>query len=204
MSDFAEQVARLSAAVDRLERDAGGVERRAQVDAETVKALLLVHGGSAAALTAMLPNTLQTADFRVLAIAMVAAIACNLIGLTAAVIHNRLRRKCSLEYAKAVARRDAPYKNKWLKKCWSVPNEPALCTRSVIWMWVSILFFVFTSTSVIVGGFRIIGVELRSPAECWEVRETGSGFVRVDKCTGQVVPLSQSEAAQSVPARPIY
>jgi hypothetical protein len=40
-----------------------GPSRRSQIDSETVKGLQLMNGGSAAALTAMLPNTLQPMVF---------------------------------------------------------------------------------------------------------------------------------------------
>lgn len=170
---------------------AEGVARRAEIDAETVRGLQLINGGSAAALTAMLPNILTMQGFRGLAIAMGVAIVLNTLGLACAVVHNRLRRKCSLEYDKPVESRARPYKSRLVTWCKSVPNEPAICTRSVIFMWASLLLFLLGVGAVMTGAARVLSVDAGpSPPECWEVREIGAMLVRVDKCTGDVHPVT--------------
>lgn len=170
-----------------------GVSRRSQIDSDTVKGLQLMNGGSAAALTAMLPNILSSHGFRPLAGSMLVAITLNAIGLAAAVIHNRLRRKCSLEYSKPHELRDRPYRSRLLRWCSSVPNEPAICTRSVIHLWLSLSLFLFGIVSVMIGAGRIMAMEsMPSPAECWEIREVAGTLLRIDRCTGAVLAIGET------------
>jgi len=79
---------------------ADGHEIRASVDTETVRGLLLINGGGAVALLAFLPGVLQKPELESLARAIIWAVFTFQLGLAFAVIHNRMRRKCSLEYAK--------------------------------------------------------------------------------------------------------
>jgi len=71
-----------------------GVKIRAQIDAESVRNVMLVNGGGSVALIALLPNVLYTP----LVLAVLLALSSWLLGLTLAVIHSVLRRKCSLAY----------------------------------------------------------------------------------------------------------
>jgi hypothetical protein len=75
-----------------------GVSRRSQIDTETVRALLLINGGGAIALLTLLPPLLEKDELRPLASAILVGILVFMSGLICAVIHNRLRRKCSLIY----------------------------------------------------------------------------------------------------------
>src|SRR3954468_13740442 len=83
------------------DRSSSGMEIRAEMDAEGVKALLLINGGGAVALLALLPQVLDKQAFRPLAVAAIWALLMYVLGLVCAVVHNRLRRKCSLEYERA-------------------------------------------------------------------------------------------------------
>ena len=69
-----------------------GVKIRAQIDSETVRNVMLIYGGGSVALIAFLPNVLYTP----LVLAVLIALFVWLFGLTLAVVHSILRRKCSL------------------------------------------------------------------------------------------------------------
>lgn len=71
-----------------------GAKIRAQIDAESVRNVMLVNGGGSVALIALLPNVLYTP----LVLAVLLALSIWLLGLTLAVIHSVLRRNCSLVY----------------------------------------------------------------------------------------------------------
>jgi hypothetical protein len=71
-----------------------GVKIRAQIDAESVRNVMLVNGGGSVALLALLPSVLGTP----LVIAVLCSLSIWLLGLTFAVIHSVLRRKCSLVF----------------------------------------------------------------------------------------------------------
>src|SRR3954463_16222659 len=103
-----------------------GVERRSQIDSETVRGLQLLNGGMAAGLVAMLPSILLENAYVSLSRFMIVAVGMNALGLVASVVHNRLRRKCSLEYSKKKENRAAAYTSWFLKRCQSVPDEPGV------------------------------------------------------------------------------
>jgi hypothetical protein len=71
-----------------------GVKIRAQIDTESVRNVMLVNGGGSVALLALLPAILGTP----LVFPLFLALAIWLFGLTLAVTHSVLRRKCSLVY----------------------------------------------------------------------------------------------------------
>lgn len=71
-----------------------GVKIRAQIDTESVRNVMLVNGGGSVALLALLPAILGTP----LVFGVLATLAIWLLGLTLAVCHSVLRRKCSLVY----------------------------------------------------------------------------------------------------------
>lgn len=73
-----------------------GVKIRAQIDTESVRNVMLVNGGGSVALLALLPTILGTQ----LVFAVLLTLAIWLFGLTLAVTHSVLRRKCSLVHEK--------------------------------------------------------------------------------------------------------
>ncbi|QDX80709.1 hypothetical protein B9N43_05285 [Denitratisoma sp. DHT3] len=126
---------------------ADGVELRAEMDTETVRGLLLINGGGAVALLAFLVGIIQKPELAVLARAIIWSVFTFQLGLVAAVIHNRLRRLCSLEYAKKIENR---------KKCslfGHVLKEPCICHWSIGFMWASIGAF-------LIGGLLVLGAGL--------------------------------------------
>src|SRR5687768_9712246 len=77
---------------------AAGLEIRSQIDAETAKGLLLVNGGAAVALLAFLPNIFDKPVYEPLARAALWGLLIFQAGLLSGLIHNYLRRRCSLIY----------------------------------------------------------------------------------------------------------
>jgi len=129
---------------------ADGRETRAAIDSETVRGLLLINGGGAVALLAFLPGVLQKPEFESLARAIIWSVFTFQIGLAFAVVHNRLRRICSLEYAK-----------KDRKKCSLFGRElrePCVCHWSIGFMWGSIVSFLVAGAIVLNAGIGIVGV----------------------------------------------
>lgn len=113
-----------------------GVDQRAQIDTETVRALLLINGGGALALITVLPNFLEKPGFERLSFAVLVALLLFICGLACAVMHNRFRRKCSLIYSQHNMR---PPRGKFLGIQLA---EPLVCWISIKLMWASILCFV--------------------------------------------------------------
>ena len=105
---------------------ADGRETRAAIDSETVRGLLLINGGGAVALLAFLSSIIGKPEFSVLSQAVIWASFLFQVGLVAAVVHNRFRRLCSLEYAKKQENR---------KQCTlfgRVLREPCICHWSTV------------------------------------------------------------------------
>lgn len=130
---------------------ADGRETRAAIDTETVKGLLLINGGGAVALLAFLPGVLQKPEYESLSRAIIFAVFTFQIGLAAAVIHNRLRRKCSLEYAK-----------KDVVPCHvfgRTLREPCICHWSIGFMWLSIIAFLGAGLIVMYSALTVVGIK---------------------------------------------
>ena len=129
---------------------ADGRETRAAIDSETVRGLLLINGGGAVALLAFLSSIIGKPEFSVLSQAVIWATFLFQVGLVAAVVHNRFRRLCSLEYAKKQENR---------KQCTlfgRVLREPCICHWSTGAMWASILSFVAAGVVVLIAGLCVV------------------------------------------------
>lgn len=129
---------------------ADGQEIRAGVDTETVRGLLLINGGGAIALLTFLPGVLQKPELESLARAIIWAVFTFQLGLAFAVIHNRMRRKCSLEYAKKERVQCSIFG--------IVLREPCVCHWSIGFMWSSIMAFLAAGIIVLVAGLAVVGV----------------------------------------------
>src|SRR5436305_11223940 len=68
-----------------------GVEIRSVIDAETVKALLLINGGGAVALLTIFSSVIKEDKYRPLASAILAGILVLMFGLFFTILHNVLR-----------------------------------------------------------------------------------------------------------------
>ncbi|HEY7457741.1 MAG TPA: hypothetical protein VH765_03220, partial [Xanthobacteraceae bacterium] len=127
-----------------------GPEIRAGTDTETARALLVANGGGAVAMLAVLPPVLDRDGFEPLAQAMLIGLLLMMFGVVLAIIHNDLRRRCSLVHQ---LHNMNPPKGKILGiDLWA----PTVCCASVVCMWLSTATFVGAGTYVAVSGIRTV------------------------------------------------
>lgn len=131
-----------------------GLEIRAQIDSENVKGLLLINGGGAVALLAFLPTVLGKPEYAVLAKAILIGLLLFQFGLLAAVLHNRLRRVCSLVYEQAKA--SSPAHPNPCRIFGKTLREPCVCMWSTACMWLSVLLFFAAGIVVFSGGMLVV------------------------------------------------
>ena len=131
-----------------------GLEIRSQIDTEVVKGLLLINGGGAVALLAFLPNILKERAYTDLVLHSLWALPVFSLGLIFAVVHNRLRRVCSLKYEQ---------QNYTPKRCGVFPFSlkvfnaaPCVCHISQVLMWLSVTMFILACSLVTVGGIKSV------------------------------------------------
>jgi hypothetical protein len=137
---------------------ATGLEIRAQIDTENVKGLVIINGGAAVALLAFLPAVLDKPEFDALARAVLWGLLIFQIGLFFAILHNRLRRICSLEYE----RHD--YKPPACTLLGIKLKEPCTCWRSIICMWLSVVAFSIGGITVFLGGLGALDQRAKTKA----------------------------------------
>lgn len=110
----------------------GSVERRAQIDTETYKGLLVINGGGAVALLSFLAAILNRPNVSPLVHAALFGVVVLTFGLVFAVVHNYLRRHCDLTYELHSMR---PPKGQLFG--FKLP-EPTVCFCSRTCMWLSL------------------------------------------------------------------
>lgn len=125
-----------------------GLEIRAQIDTENVKGLLLINGGAAIALLAFLPSVFDKAGIESLARAILWSLMIFTAGLVFAIIHNRLRRICSLRYEQH-NNQPPPCEIFGIKL-----GTPCACLASIFCMWLSLAAFIGGSFTVFQGGLE--------------------------------------------------
>jgi hypothetical protein len=125
-----------------------GLEIRAQIDTENVKGLLLINGGAAVAVLAALPHVVDKPGFESLARSILWGLLAFQTGLVLAVVHNRLRRICSLEYERHNYK---PPPCQWFGMRL---REPCICHVSILCMWLSLVAFVGGGVIVFWGGLK--------------------------------------------------
>jgi len=137
-----------------------GVELRAQMDTENVKGLLLINGGAAVALLAALPHLIDKAAFEPLTRSILYGLLFYQVGLVAAVIHNRLRRLCSLVFEQHNFTPPAcdRFVCRWLRQRFAFRwlKEPCVCQASIFFMWLALIAFVTGGLVVFEGGRRAL------------------------------------------------
>lgn len=126
-----------------------GVKIRTQIDTESVRNVMLVNGGGSVALLALLPEILGTP----LVFGVLLTLAIWLLGLTLAVSHSVLRRKCSLVYEQHGM--SPPPGKPWL---WIKPNQPWVCWWSWGCLYMSIFAFLIGGAVMVCVGFANIDV----------------------------------------------
>ena len=120
------------------EKAESGVERRAVMDNTTVRALLLMHGGGAVSLLAFLGTIVTEPGLEALVRSILWALLLFHGGLLMTVLHNHLRRRCSLAYDTG-----------------QVTSDRGVCFWSWTCLFLSIALFAVAGLVVVVGGFRV-------------------------------------------------
>ena len=128
-----------------------GVKIRAQIDAESIRNVMLVNGGGSVALLALLPAILGTP----LVFGLLLTLAIWLFGLTLAVIHSVLRRKCSLVYEQHGM---SPPPGK--PRLWINPKEPWICWWAWGCLYASICAFLIGGAVMV--GFGFVNIDVLS------------------------------------------
>ncbi len=128
-----------------------GVDRRAEIDAETAKSLLLINGAGVFALLAFLPTILGKPGCEPLARAALWGVMILVGGLASVVVHSHLRRRCSLHYEHHSMN---PPKGRLLGvKLWA----PTVCCASQVFMWLSLAALIFAAVYVAAAGIVLLG-----------------------------------------------
>lgn len=128
-----------------------GLEIRAQIDADTVKALLLLNGGGAVALLAFLQAILDKGDeYDPLVRGVLWGLLILMLGLASAVAHNICRRKCSLHYERFQFQ---PPKGSFIGlTLW----EPGVCAIGTLLKWGALVSFLVAGSIVSITGLVTI------------------------------------------------
>jgi len=135
-----------------------GMEIRARIDADIIKALILINGGAAVALLALLPYVLGRGDLHSFAVAILRALLMFMFALLSAVVSSVFRRKCSLEWeiAKATSSDKLPSPCTIFEK--EFFKEPCVCIWGTAFMCLSVFLFVLAGITVFRGGISAISV----------------------------------------------
>jgi hypothetical protein len=118
------------------------------MDIETFKGLLAINGGGAIALLSFLaailnkPGGMQVALIR----AVLVAVLLMMFGLVAAIVHNYLRRQCSLAYDQQEY--NPPKGSLW---GWNL-GQPTVCFFSRFFLWASLAMFALAVIAVAIVG----------------------------------------------------
>lgn len=131
-----------------------GVKIRAEIDNQSVRFVMLVNGGGSVALIALLPNILYTP----LVFAVLLTLTVWLTGLTLAVVHSVLRRKCSHIYE---INKMSPPSDK--KKFCINPKQPWVCWLSWRTLYASIFAFLLGGALMVGFGFANIEELTKKP-----------------------------------------
>ena len=123
-----------------------GLDIRAQIDTENVKGLLIVNGGAAIALLAFLPGVIDKPVYETLARAILWGLLIFQLGLVFAIVHNHLRRICSLKYEQH------NYQPPPCELFGITLAQPCACCWSRLCMWLSVTAFVAGGLTVFQGG----------------------------------------------------
>jgi uncharacterized membrane protein len=130
---------------------ASGIDRRAQMDAETVKALLLINGGGAVALLSFFTAIVGKPGHESLARSVLFAVVGMMLGLVFAVLHNHYRRKCSLHHERH------NYKPPAGTLFGYRLSRPRVCWLSLAFMRASLIAFLLSGSYVAGVGLLTIG-----------------------------------------------
>lgn len=116
-----------------------GLEIRAEIDNATAKGLLLTNGGAAVALVAFLPSIIDKVGYELFVLGILISLLLFQAGLVTGVIHNKLRRDCSL---------------RWESNGYKRPPEKEMgpCHWSKRFLWASVVLFCVAGINIFAFG----------------------------------------------------
>jgi ABC-type Fe3+ transport system permease subunit len=122
------------------------------MDIETYKGLLVINGGGAIALLSFLAAILNKPGGTQVTLihALLWAVMLMMVGLVAAVLHNQLRRQCSLVHDQKGPR--PPSGSLWGRDL----REPTVCFFSKVFMGLSLVAFIVAGLVVAIVGLRTL------------------------------------------------
>jgi len=154
-----------------------GIDRRAQMDIETFKAVLLINGGGAVALLSVFSALVGKEGFEGLLRSILVAVFAMMAGLVCAIFYNYFRRKCSLHYE---LHKMAPPRGTFL----GVPlPEPSVCFVGTLFLCASVTCFMSAGSYVAYTGL----------ANMEQLQRGGKS-----KATQQAAPEVKKQAAPEV------
>ena len=137
-----------------------GVKIRAQIDTDSMKAMLAVAGGGSVALLAFLPYLLGKQDMAALTRAVVWALLYYQLSLVVCLVHNVLRRHCSAKYEAAWAETvpGKPIKQPEPGSVLGVKlkKHPTVCFWSWTFLWLAVVAFAAGSFEILLGGLAVL------------------------------------------------
>lgn len=132
---------------EQILADDNRAARRASIDSETVRALLLVNGGGAIALLTLLTDILQNPELAKLARASIWAVFIFLFGVVFAMVHSHLRRVCANQHSSRKPR---------CSLFGMTLSEPCICYWSKLLMWGSMVSVVVAGVVVLLAGLAVV------------------------------------------------
>jgi len=159
-----------------------GTKIRAQIDTDSMKAMLAVAGGGSVALLAFLPYLLGKPDMQQFARAVVWGLISFQVSLLLCLLHNVLRRRCSAVYERAWSEDKQPKPGNILG--WQLETHPGVCFWSWTFLWLAVVAFAVGSITICVGGLSTLHGEgaitavnaITGNAMAWNLTATGLIF----------------------------
>ena len=131
-----------------------GVKIRAEIDTQSMRAVLTVAAGGSVALLAFLPYLLGNPDMHSFARFVVAAFILYQLSLVLCLVHNVLRRHCSSTYEDAWREEKQPDPGQFLGI--KLKKHPTVCFYGWLSLWLAIGAFIFGSILLCSGTFAIL------------------------------------------------
>lgn len=137
-----------------MSENSSGINRRANIDTEVVRGLLIANGGGAVALLAFLPVVFDRTELYPIARPAIWSLLIFQLGVFSAVLHNHLRSKCSAAYQNSQSASPSELADTLL--CIIKLKEPKVCVFSKITMWLSLTMFLTGGVVVFLGALTAV------------------------------------------------
>lgn len=132
-----------------------GVHIRAQIDADSMKAMLAVAGGGAVGLLTFLPYVLGKPCMQGITAGVIWGLMSLVTSVVLCIVHNVLRRLCSSVYERAWkdGGQPAPGKILWF---YQLKKHPRVCLWSWAFLWLAVVAFAAGAAFVGAGAYETL------------------------------------------------